>query len=526
VTAVTSRTGSKVDNVVQQWGEASVVACVPPTILEGGTMVGSGHLRRAAALLCASLGIAAPASAVVEVDGTEAHLAWAPASGPVAMYLVYVSTNGGAPVLARYRLSNDTGLYGEPGDTITVAVQAVGQSGVRGPRSLDSEPIHFKESPPDDPAPPPDDPAPPPDDPAPPPDDPAPPPDDPAPPPDDPAPPPDDPAPPPDDPAPPPDDPAPAENPALPHDFDGDGTPDLLMRDPAGTLQAQLVSVPTDGVQTPAVGDPILVLTLAADETVVGNGDYDGDGFADLLTHDTAAGQLVLTRLEDTQPVDSAAFDLAAGWRVVASADFDGDGRSDIVVRNADLDATEIWLMLGLSISQVVELPPGPAAGSVVAAGDADADGRAELVWRAGSDLLAWSLDGSDAISEQPLVSGLGSEWQPVGTCDVDADGRTDFVFHRASPGELRAVHFPSGVPTSTRIDILSSFGLSSRVVLAADDFDADGDCDLVMRSTWALWSTSIYRLSSLTQQGTAVAFTPANSSTEVGVGGERPPAP
>jgi hypothetical protein len=418
---------------------------------------------RCAATLLASLALAGPATANIEVVGSKARFEWAPSAGPVNMYYVYEARNGGAASLKTFRLTPDYLVTGVVGDTIVLTVRAVSNTGALSQFSLPSEPVTFVGAQ----APPPDDP---------------------------------------------PDDPPPSLPPAegaAPTDFDGDGTADLLFQDD----EEVTIFLIRNGSWVGQIG----LTDLAPNAVVVGNGDYDADGYADLLTHDPVAGQLSLALAVDGTLTESASFPIAAGWNVIASADFDGDGRADIALRNGAIDVTEIWTMAGIELDHVAEMPASPSGATATGAGDIDGDGASELIWQSPSGLLAWHVERDGSAQEAFLHAGAGAGWALQGSCDLDRDGRSDLVLRSESSGELRALRFPNGVPT------LNSFvgtGSTSRSVIAAGDYDGDGDCDLTLRAGSS--TPSLTLLEGMQSSAQRSLWMPS-SWKEVGVGEEGP---
>jgi hypothetical protein len=102
-------------------------------------------------------------------------------------------------------------------------------------------------------------------------------------------------------------------------DYDGDGQSDLLWRDLSqdGRGGAGVWHLPDD---LHLSGIP-LVLSLGSDLTVEGSADYDGDGSADLLVLDPATGQLAIWLMDTTGIHGSSSLGtLAAGWLPVGFA--------------------------------------------------------------------------------------------------------------------------------------------------------------------------------------------------------------
>ena len=90
---------------------------------------------------------------------------------------------------------------------------------------------------------------------------------------------------------------------------------------------------------------------LPPTSAITGNGDYDGDGHADLLSRDDTTGRLHAAAGEwRGRGRRSGACRLSPDWELAGSGDFDGDGRDDVLLRNAGGRRLEIWFMNGPQI--------------------------------------------------------------------------------------------------------------------------------------------------------------------------------
>ena len=68
-------------------------------------------------------------------------------------------------------------------------------------------------------------------------------------------------------------------------------------------------------------------------------------------------------------------------WTVLGTGDFDGDGRSDILWRNTN-GAVSIWKMNGLLVKAAATIYSGGPEWLVAGIGDHNGDGKSDILWR------------------------------------------------------------------------------------------------------------------------------------------------
>jgi hypothetical protein len=183
---------------------------------------------------------------------------------------------------------------------------------------------------------------------------------------------------------------------------------------------------------------------------VVGTGDVNGDGQADLVwRHDTSA-QLAFWRMNGLELIDGAVLAGAAEpWRAVATTDFDRDGKTDLLWRHPGSNQLVIWYLNGVTLRSGLLVVPPPNASwpdttwAVAGTGDFNRDGKPDVVWRntLSGQLSVWYLDdhqatGGDLLDPSMLAT---LTWELRSTRDLDRDGRPDLLWRNASSGELVA---------------------------------------------------------------------------------------
>ncbi|MER5964419.1 VCBS repeat-containing protein [Streptomyces sp. NPDC002057] len=222
-----------------------------------------------------------------------------------------------------------------------------------------------------------------------------------------------------------------------PHDFDGDGSPDLLMRDTSGRLLLADTFRATDwgsGYESfqehhfKVVGQGFGIY-----DKIEATGDLGGSGVGDFVARDRA-GVLWLYKGRGDHTF-SARIRIGGGWgtytRLTGGSDLTGDGRADLVAADG---AGVLWLYPGTGrdtapfaarkrigggwgvydqLTAVGNLAGGPA-------GDLVARDRAGVLW-----LHLGRGDGTFSPRTR-----IGGDWAPfgrlVGLGDADRDGRPD----------------------------------------------------------------------------------------------------
>jgi len=131
-------------------------------------------------------------------------------------------------------------------------------------------------------------------------------------------------------------------------------------------------------------------------------------------------------------------------WSIVGTGDFNGDGYSDILWRNSNAGDVAIWFMAGSHLASSAGLGAIPANWSTVGIGDFSGDTYSDILWRNinGGEVAIWFMNGSQ-YNSAPLAT-LPSNWSIAQTGDYNGDERADILFRDTGTGEV-AVWFLSG---------------------------------------------------------------------------------
>jgi Ca2+-binding RTX toxin-like protein len=114
---------------------------------------------------------------------------------------------------------------------------------------------------------------------------------------------------------------------------------------------------------------------------MVGVGDFQGDGKADILWRNLGSGHNHVYNSGNVATGGSLATVSDLNWKVVGIGDFDGDGKSDILWRNTVNGDNTIWKS-GNSATQQTVGRVADQAWQVVQVGDFQGDGKADIIWR------------------------------------------------------------------------------------------------------------------------------------------------
>jgi Tol biopolymer transport system component len=273
------------------------------------------------------------------------------------------------------------------------------------------------------------------------------------------------------------------------HDFNGDGKSDIAWRNTNGDTAIWLMTVNgSGGAQILSAMDYGIVPTSW---NIVGQRDFNGDGFYDLLWSNTN-GDTSIWLMNGTTVIGTPDLGVVGnGWSIVGTGDFNGDGFGDILWRNTNGD-TSIWLMTGtattVQVLSTTDLGGVPTSWSVAQTGDFNGDGKADILWRnTNGDTSIWLMTVSGTQMQVLSTTDLGlvpTTWNVVNTGDFNGDGKSDILWHNMNGRTSIWLMTANG----TQVQVLSttSFGTvpTSWNVAVTGDFNADGFSDILWSNT------------------------------------------
>ena len=224
-------------------------------------------------------------------------------------------------------------------------------------------------------------------------------------------------------------------------DFDGDGKSDILWRN-SGT--GEVYQWLMNGTTIASQGTPGTVAPSSG-WVIQGVGDFNGDGKADILWRNSTTGDVYIWQMNGTTIASQGDLGIvspSSGWNIVGVGDFNGDGKADILWQNSTSGEIYIWLMNGISIASQGEVGVvSPSSGWVIqGVGDFDGNGTSDILWQntTSGEVYIWLMNGTTITNQgSPFTLSPSSGWTIQGVGDYNGDGKADILWRNSSSGDV-----------------------------------------------------------------------------------------
>ena len=226
----------------------------------------------------------------------------------------------------------------------------------------------------------------------------------------------------------------------------------------------------------------------------IGIGDFNGDGYQDLVWRDNSTQQVTVHYYDGTPDINDIGWNwlyntsVPTGWVMVGAADFDGNGVPDLVWEYMPTGQVTVHYYGGLGGATNIGwnwlYESGAPGWTVVAVADMNGDGVPDLIWEdnATNQVTVHYYGGSGGATDIGWAwlnsAGAPAGWRVVAAADFDGNGTPDLVWQYAPTGQV-TVQYYSGI-TNTGWNWLDSAGAPGWTVVGANDFNGDGVPDLV----------------------------------------------
>jgi fibronectin-binding autotransporter adhesin len=150
----------------------------------------------------------------------------------------------------------------------------------------------------------------------------------------------------------------------------------------------------------------------------IGTGDFNGDGFSDILFQNTTSGQVSIWERNGNALIGGGPVSPNPGpsWRAIGTGDFNDDGRSDILFQNTTSGQVSIWEMNGSTLTGGGPVSPNPGPSwHAIGTGDFNGDGHSDILFQnASGQASIWEMNGNSLVGGGPVSPNPGPSWRAV----------------------------------------------------------------------------------------------------------------
>jgi len=227
-------------------------------------------------------------------------------------------------------------------------------------------------------------------------------------------------------------------------DFTGDGTTDLLWQSDTGDVGLYEMSGGT-------VASWISVNSGTSGWSVVGTGDYNGDATNDVLWQNDGSFFVGLYEM-DGGVATWANIGTAPGWTIIGSGDFTGDGTDDILWQEDSSGFVGFYEMSDSAVAAWGSIGVGAAGWNMVGIGHFNGDGTDDILWQSDTgDVGFYQMDGGAVAAWVGVNSGT-SGWSVAAIGDYNGDGTDDILWQEDASDFVGLYEMHDGVATWVNI--------------------------------------------------------------------------
>ena len=215
--------------------------------------------------------------------------------------------------------------------------------------------------------------------------------------------------------------------------------------------------------------------TLGPAWTVVGSGDFNGDGKSDILW-EHAGGEHIVWLMNGTSVAQKVNLPfVATNWKIAGTGDFNSDRNSDILWQSISGDRT-IWLMNRTVRISSVDLGHVAPSWKIIDSGFFNADTHPDILWQQSTGARSvWLMNGTNFFRAVAMPN-AASSWTMAGTGDFNGDHKSDILWQSTAGG--RAIWLMNGTNMARSVG-LGNVAKTWKIV-GSGDFNNDGKSDIL----------------------------------------------
>ena len=165
---------------------------------------------------------------------------------------------------------------------------------------------------------------------------------------------------------------------------------------------------------TQLLSPPVNLGAVPSAWSVIGTGDFNGDGMSDILWRNTTTDTVGIWLMNGTTWLSPRCpnWVLAPRWQVAGTGDFDGDGMTDIVSQNSNANLRSGSWTVTNAVTTGITVLCRPAW-SVTGTGDFNGDGIADLLWfnTSTNAVGIWLMSGTQWLSQPVTLVPVPAGW-------------------------------------------------------------------------------------------------------------------
>ena len=218
--------------------------------------------------------------------------------------------------------------------------------------------------------------------------------------------------------------------------------------------------------------------SLASGWQVVGAGDFDGNGTADVLLDNASTGQVGVWLINNNTPTWSYLSTMASGWSVAGVGDFNGDGVSDVLLENISTGVVGTWETINNTPTWAY-FSQEATGWHVAGVGDFNGDGVSDVLLENSSTGVVGTWEITNNTPTWAYFSQEASGWHVAGVGDFNADGVSDVLLENSTTGIVGAWEIINNTPSW----VYFSQEASGWHVAGVGDYNGDGRSDVLLEN-------------------------------------------